>query len=703
MNKKIFNGKQFFQSWKQLKSVGIIFTLLLAVMMVVMPVSEMMSLKRNMELMGEGAVNLPYVVDVVSQATILIVTFILYTPLLTLMGWNFLTKRNASDFYQSQPYTRTCTYLTHAAAVIAWQVITLVVAGGMGAIAYAACSNYLLVDFGTMLHVVINIFACNLLCMAAITLACGLTGTIFSNICVTGLIIFLPRLLVKVVAVAAQGIVPVLSSENMYSVLGSDYNMLTEVIFRAMGIPHGGSFRELFISNTALVYTLILSVVYLIAAWFLFKKRRSETAGNSACSKQVQLIIRIVIGFVVSYIGVLGVSSAYRKGEMTGGDVMTLIVCFIVSLTMVMVYEGINTKSVNGAVKSIPSGILAIVISLIAGAVTYGLVIQTEKYQPSEADLDCVVMKANNYSYGYSEYDDYFDSYVSGIAIKNDIIEKILCDTLKDNIANITENGHSMDYNYINRRSEYTVGYHKGASTTYRTIYLTNSDVEKISAELVKVDSYKTAMLDLPEAKDASIQLNGIYVTTTAEQKAELYNTLLEESKEIAFVDWCSVVQDETRENGMISVVFSKEGTVYSANISISSKMPKTFAMFIRMTNKNVFESKNATLESCIQALSSTKAQNAVNNKTDIVEESVVLTFYDPQSDYVRAYYGLSDYMQVKNAEETLEKIAVELKKKNADHLIDITKPYIRVSYSGYEGNDYSGEYQSMTAFVQID
>ena len=186
-------------------------------------------------------------------------------------------------------------------------------------------------------------------------------------------------------------------------------------------------------------------------------------------------------------------------------------------------------------------------------------------------------------------------------------------------------------------------------------------------------------------------------------QKAELYNTLLEESKEIAFVDWCSVVQDETRENGMISVVFSKEGTVYSANISISSKMPKTFAMFIRMTNKNVFESKNAALESCIQALSSTKAQNAVNNKTDIVEESVVLTFYDPQSDYVRAYYGLSDYMQVKNAEETLEKIAVELKKKNADHLIDITKPYIRVSYSGYEGNDYSGEYQSMTAFVQID
>lgn len=59
--------------------------------------------------------------------------------------------------------------------------------------------QYFNVDYATMFRMYLSIFICSLLCMAIINVSISITGNILSNICVTGLIMFLPRFIALMV------------------------------------------------------------------------------------------------------------------------------------------------------------------------------------------------------------------------------------------------------------------------------------------------------------------------------------------------------------------------------------------------------------------------------------------------------------------------------------------------------------------------
>ena len=162
---------------------------------------------------------------------ILILTFAIITPVLVLFAWNFLNKRNTSDFYHSLAYTRLNLYLTKIAAFVLWILIMYASIFLSAAILYKIFKTCYIVNYGSILSVFFSEFICCLLCAAAATLACSITGNIFSNICLTGLILFFPRFIILMVQVTVVSIVYFASSEHFVSILDNSYNMIVGQVF----------------------------------------------------------------------------------------------------------------------------------------------------------------------------------------------------------------------------------------------------------------------------------------------------------------------------------------------------------------------------------------------------------------------------------------------------------------------------------------
>lgn len=98
-NKKIFSVKMFWQSFLQLKVIGFISTILMVLITCVPICISAVNIKSNIEYAGvEKASRYVQLVDGNDFIPILILTFAIITPVLVLFAWNFLNKRNTSDF-----------------------------------------------------------------------------------------------------------------------------------------------------------------------------------------------------------------------------------------------------------------------------------------------------------------------------------------------------------------------------------------------------------------------------------------------------------------------------------------------------------------------------------------------------------------------------------------------------------------------------
>ena len=147
-------------------------------------------------------------------------------------------------------------------------------------------SKYFIVDYSTTFSIYTAEFLCALLCSASIALACCVTGNIISNICLSGIIIFLPRFILILVHLTVTNIYAAASSTHFIPLLDNSYNI-----------------SDMLLSGVSNAYTLILSIIYIAIACLLFTIRKSETADKPALSWKLQFAIRCAIGFTISVFG----------------------------------------------------------------------------------------------------------------------------------------------------------------------------------------------------------------------------------------------------------------------------------------------------------------------------------------------------------------------------------------------------------------
>ena len=149
--------------------------------------------------------------------------------------------------------------------------------------------------------------------MAIINVSISITGNILSNICVTGLIMFLPRFIMLMVTelTVFHGEAYMISNSGV-GLLDSSSNMIVGWVFSVFDMYNGSSgIADMVLSLTSNLYTLVLALIYIALGALLFVKRKSETAGKAANGKVLPMIIRTLIGFSIAFIGVMIASVSY--------------------------------------------------------------------------------------------------------------------------------------------------------------------------------------------------------------------------------------------------------------------------------------------------------------------------------------------------------------------------------------------------------
>lgn len=532
MKNKIFSGGVYAESMRKLRVFGFISLAVMLLCELVPPMSAYIDRlqygKQLVDFAGFEASGVD-VVGFESMCMSAIFTVLFITPVMMLILFSGFNKRAFSDFYHSLPYTRTCIYISFIAAVLTWVVGISVVSSAVGiftrlampwafALSFAGFAKYCIIYF------VIAIYLCG-----GIALACSVTGTLLSNITVSGLIMFFPRYMAYLVCSQLCETSFLVNSARYIPLLSPRYNLLIGSIVD--GFFSAIRTREENYSIGPIIYTLIVAVVYLVLAAVLFKKRSSEIAGQSAPGKKTQTVIRSALTLVPSTLGTCA---------MLGGEWSLALVMYVLSVIVYFAYELLTTMRWHSLLRALP--LLAIVV-VLNGVMALSIIAMrgaAMSYRPEADEVESVRLVDNSGHYSYTA------NLTSRLEITDKEVISVVTDTLGDNLDSLENKG--FVYNADRESVTTVVAIRSGVFTRHRSLTFDSDDYRKIIGLLKNNEDYKKDIMTLPPPVPGSVgistNLSGYSVDNV---NNEVYEDVLEilqkEINEKGFEAWISSVE----------------------------------------------------------------------------------------------------------------------------------------------------------------
>ncbi|MBQ4283073.1 MAG: ABC transporter permease [Lachnospira sp.] len=616
-NKRYFSVNMFWQTFKQLRAIGIVATVLMVFFNIVTVWFGAIGAEAMIKMYADNP-NYRFTPEVVSVTMMhepLFLMLWVFTPLLALNAWKFLNKRNTSDFYHSLPYTRVCLFVSKTVAAIAWMLFTLVVVYVGTAITYVLCKKYYVVDHVTLFRMFLAVFIAGLLVFAAISMACAVTGNGFNNLVVSLIILFVPRFMITLTTSAISMMTYIVSETKALSFINDTQNMVTSLVFNTF-MYFGSSTQDIILSVEANIYTLVLAIVYMVLALVLFVRRKSETAGKASDGKGIDFVSKFIVAGLISSVGTMSaVVDTYGYSDISDLEKMSyiyaVVACFFAAAIAVVLYEFFASRhSFKFKRCLVPIGcgwafalLMIVVLNVSADNIL--------SYKPERADMDYVIisdMDENDYYYDNMEY---FNSISKKTKIKDEKILDIVSEALKYNIEMVEKDRYDEFYRYshenyydadtgMSGKELSYVGYQvyikDGAVGRYRTIYFTSEQEKAIVNNMQNIKEYKDAFYDLPAYDKASVEWYG-YSDFGEENSRVLYETFLEELKGVSFEDYYGLIKGDSgyAESVSLGINFSRGGYTYSAELELSKKVfPKTVNKYYQINNKEALKDTKA-------------------------------------------------------------------------------------------------------------
>ncbi len=480
---------------------------------------------------------------------LLIVTFLICAPLLTFVLFNFLNKRNQSDFYHAIPHPRQCVAISFLAAIFTWIVIYAVVPTLCGAMLYRFfLFKHFTVDMSLVLSGMLNVIVLSMLIVAAIFLAMTVTGTLFSNGIVALLILFLPRFFMTVInATFAYDIIP---ASSLAFPLGP-FNMLFNLLFGAGVDGNGGGLYPF--NGWALLYTSVLAILYLALGLFLFKRRPSEAAGNPAPSRKTQAFHRIVLTCAIAFpLTLLLISEPPTSPE----EILLYIIGYIVAVVVYFMYELLSTRTVRYMVKIIP-GLLIVVAACIAGVLLskgfYGILLNDI---PKADEVKCIYIEKLGERYevedGSNLFDYntryYFDEKLGELEVTDKECIRITTKMLAQSVNELKKPNPALFPDQYWAKIKFVC---KNGHKVTRLIPIVPNveDFTTLQNALKAHPDYKKVYTNLPAFKDSfatALWGNSASDIFTVDQRRDLYNTLRDELKTVDADKWVAIFTNDS-------------------------------------------------------------------------------------------------------------------------------------------------------------
>ena len=688
-DKKIFSIKLFINNFLQLKVMGILGTVLITLFSVLSIVSQGIRMieytKEGISVNGSmsGGVSTTYLGA--GELWPLVLTFVFVTPVLMLMAFSYNNKRNSSDFYNSLPYTRLNMYLTKLSAVFTWQVIVYVCAVVGIVFSIAVYKKYFVYSVSTITWIIIGTFICNLLCGAVIALACSLTGSLMSNICLTGIILFIPAILRVMITGGISALFDYVSNIQVVPVIGVERNMISALIVG--GSMNGIQYNEILLNKGYMVYSLVLAIVYAAIGYLCFVRRKSEVAGKAALGNKIHVIIRTIIGFICMAVGFLLL--------LIERDIISMIIFVSLAVAAMIIYELIaGDRSRLGFKTGISSVIALAAAGIFTGLLWSGSVVM-KAYKPETSKIKYAVVESSTYYSNYSgSFADYYNTKTSQYKIKDSDIIDVL----------VNGYNHCKDKTYVelsqNRKNVYTINvyFKDGIIGTRRSIALVEDDYKNLMLKLGADEEYQKIYLELPEYNNVTLTFNN-NVNLSDSDKQNIYNCLQSEIKRVGYNQYIKSF-DQPGVYDTVSIRFVENGNNYYIRIPFSEYLPETTESFMKMVNKG---SLNYALGSVTSKDAIELVKSAFDNKLSLsgdyyylnvevleinLPEQRQTTLYDAYNNGTSRMDDVITNATKEGAGFNKDVIIEKLNRLNADTPIDPLKSFYQINVRIHTEND---------------
>ncbi|MDO4572453.1 MAG: hypothetical protein Q4C13_03725, partial [Clostridia bacterium] len=258
---------------------------------------------------------------------------------LAFAGFSFLNRRTESDFYHSIPVRRTNLYISVTAAAATWMLITIALCVAVSTAVHLATRTPFAPAYPFM-----NIaffFAAALLVFAAAAIGCTITGTWFTNLILTCLVLFLPRYILFMIGRTIVADTEVISWLDLRGLLDPRTNAATGLIVMLSRSMLQGSI----VSLGSILWSLALALAELAAGAMLFRRRPSELAEQGAGSRVLQTLFACLLALPLLLLLML-------RADAAG----TIFICIIAaaSLACYVIYQVIVLKNAKRVLLSLP-------------------------------------------------------------------------------------------------------------------------------------------------------------------------------------------------------------------------------------------------------------------------------------------------------------------------------------------------------------
>lgn len=655
-NAKIFDFGLFKAQFLRLKGIGLVGLIAFTFFAISGPVSEALNCIET------GTTQTVRFMDDIYQVFL----FVFYTPALMLSAFRFLNKRNTSDFYHAIPYTRLCLYISNVLAVMAWITATCVLMTVSSVVVFKIFSAQLIIQMSTIFTSMLCVWAGCLLCGAAVALAGSISGTEFSAFCTTGLILFLPRMVISSVISFISDALPMVSQSYLVPVLSNRYN----IVYGTVSSVRDGSIYDVY-NGDGILYTIVLAVIYFAIGAVVFKKRNSETAEQISDNPKVTMIIEAAGGLFVTLSILLSGMSGIYQGQ--GIDVEAVFTAVVITIIAIVVFDW----SANGSLKYVKRTIPAILVSLILGGaiclVTHFTItgIANQRYDAKD------ILSFNVcYDYGYSEIREYYESKRSEFDIDDEKAIQLVTEVLNRD----ADRASRFDGQFFRGMSETRPLLVKlNDSSAYRFIYVTDKEIDVIYGAMESREEYWDMYRNLPSFD----QINMYSDELTRERSQKVYEAYREEIKNIDIRKIFGFNSDMTRFRALHGECI-QDNRAYFITVNIAWETPKTMDVYLTEVNAEYSDRKNNVIK-------------YVEDRFDETVRNSDMRFQIYDKDNKHGKYVSFDNM-LEYDRKVIEDIMESVKLVDDKTKLDLTKPFVEVGYTDYENYDSNAVY-----YVQPD
>lgn len=507
------------------------------------------------------------VIDSSSICLLLPAIAIIMPVILVMMLFSQFNKRPYSDFAHSLPYTRTCIFLTKTAVVYTALFFFMALSIGTGTLAYSLFPSYYALNFTGMLPYVLKYITVAAFVTSSFQIAVSLTGTLLSNMTAALLILFFPRFILSVITTAITSANPFMDSGMYIPLLASRYNTFIG-LFTSVAVYDNRAVSE----AGPIIYTFVISAVYLCIALLIFNKRKSETAEQPAPGRKVQAAIRILIALVFTV-----PATAFLVSERLY-ELELAILLYALGIVAYFAYELITTRSWKNLLRAIPALLIVAAINVLVALTVFGVSFVSENYTPTANEIDSVRIRNS----GNSPMDStHYLPDGSDTELRDMKTKAIVAEVLSENVAAWKD--RTYENYYSEKYTRYTVLIDENGFVRSRALYLTDKQESELLGSISRNEDFIAAYMDLPDAIEGTLDA-GLKIDPSYED--EILDTFRKEVDALGFEKWY-VICTEGYDNynaEMLNLRYYPEGyTNAVVYVTLSSEVfPETFSTVLK-------------------------------------------------------------------------------------------------------------------------